>query len=214
MKKSRLMFYDHRNKQTIIIKTMILVLEYFEKSLNSFLHNQDNSTKTLLSICKGIGKGLIFLYNQKVVHRDLKLDNILMDENDNPIICDFGLAMDVDENGIAEVNELGGNLFHLSPEVHNSFREQKKIRGFKIINYSKQPPFEFGLLCYIILLGTYPMNDVDYPGFGETIQIPQIGPERFVNQKDIPSKVVESICRLLSNDPEERPFIEEVIEYF
>jgi len=68
----------------------------------------------------------MFLYDHKIVHRDLKLDNILMDENDNPIICDFGLAIHVDENGIADVNEIGGNQFHLSPEVHNSYNEQKK----------------------------------------------------------------------------------------
>jgi len=185
-----------------------------KKTLIKFIEEGNNPSKKLLSICKGIGKGLMFLYDHKIVHRDLKLDNILMDENDNPIICDFGMAIYVDENGIADVNEIGGKHFHLSPEIHNSYNEQKRKRGEKIINYSKQPPFEFGLLCYKILLGTYPMNESEYPGIEEPVRITEIGPDRFVNQNDIPSKVVESICRLLSNDPENRPSITEVIEYF
>jgi len=90
---------------------------------------------------------------------------------------------------------------------------RKKKGEKKIINYSKQPPFEFGLLCYKILLGTYPMYESEYLG-EKPVKIPEIGPDRFVNQIDIPSKVVESICRLLSNDPENRPSITEVIEYF
>jgi len=57
------------------------------------------------------------------------------------------------------------------------------------------------------------MYESEYLG-EKPVKIPEIGPDRFVNQIDIPSKVVESICRLLSNDPENRPSITEVIEYF
>ena len=43
-------------------------------------------------------EGLIFLHSQNVVHRDLKLDNLLIDEKGRVIISDFGKAVKLDES--------------------------------------------------------------------------------------------------------------------
>jgi len=50
---------------------------------------------TRKKICIGIARGLAFLHEEstlKVVHRDLKTSNVLLDEDLNPKISDFGLA--------------------------------------------------------------------------------------------------------------------------
>ena len=53
-------------------------------------------------ICLGIAKGLAFLHEEsalRIVHRDIKTTNILLDKDLNPKISDFGLAkLDEDEN--------------------------------------------------------------------------------------------------------------------
>lgn len=54
-------------------------------------------------ICIGIAKGLAFLHEEstiKIVHRDIKTSNVLLDKDLNPKISDFGLAKldDEDEN--------------------------------------------------------------------------------------------------------------------
>ena len=53
-------------------------------------------------ICLGIAKGLAFLHEEsvlRVVHRDIKSTNILLDKDLNPKISDFGLAkLDEEEN--------------------------------------------------------------------------------------------------------------------
>lgn len=50
---------------------------------------------TRVKICIGIAKGLAFLHEEsalKIVHRDIKATNVLLDGNLNPKISDFGLA--------------------------------------------------------------------------------------------------------------------------
>ena len=54
------------------------------------------------NVCIGIAKGLAFLHEEstlRVVHRDIKATNILLDKDLNPKISDFGLAkLDEEEN--------------------------------------------------------------------------------------------------------------------
>ena len=72
----------------------------------------DHNTSKLLDwkerfkIIEGIAQGMIYLHKYsrlRVIHRDLKASNILLDESMNPKISDFGLAR------IFEQNELAAN---------------------------------------------------------------------------------------------------------
>ncbi|KAJ9559419.1 hypothetical protein OSB04_014033 [Centaurea solstitialis] len=76
----------------------IIVYEYLpNKSLNMHLSSIDLSWIQRLKICIGAAKGLQYLHDpgrtmQRVLHRDIKSSNILLDENWNAKISDFGLS--------------------------------------------------------------------------------------------------------------------------
>jgi len=64
---------------------MILIMESHPSHLKDYLdkNRQNMDLSRVIKICHGIGKGLNFLFKEGVVHRDMKLDNILIDENGN-----------------------------------------------------------------------------------------------------------------------------------
>ncbi|XP_020524883.1 probable LRR receptor-like serine/threonine-protein kinase At1g53440 [Amborella trichopoda] len=87
---------------------LLLIYEYMENNcLSRALFGPDESRlkldwPTRLKICKGIARGLAYLHEEsrlKIVHRDIKGTNVLLDKDLNAKISDFGLAkLDEEEN--------------------------------------------------------------------------------------------------------------------
>ncbi|KAL2343249.1 hypothetical protein Fmac_004534 [Flemingia macrophylla] len=103
---------------------LILVYEYMENnSLARALFSSENQLKldwpTRLRICIGIAKGLVFLHEEsrlKIVHRDIKATNVLLDGNLNPKISDFGLARLDEEEKTHVTTRVAGTIGYMAPE--------------------------------------------------------------------------------------------------
>ncbi|CAH1427492.1 unnamed protein product [Lactuca virosa] len=98
-----LSLYKHKNIVSLLGfcdegDEKILVYEYASRrSLDSYLNNDDLTWIRRLNICIGAARGLAYLHNpgetqQRVLHRDIKSSNILLDENWNAKISDLGLS--------------------------------------------------------------------------------------------------------------------------
>ncbi|XP_044497087.1 cold-responsive protein kinase 1-like [Mangifera indica] len=103
----------------------ILVYEYVENgSLDHVLLGSRNTNikldwKKRSAICVGIARGLAFLHEEVVphiVHRDIKASNILLDEEFNPKIGDFGLAKLFPDNITHITTRIAGTTGYLAPE--------------------------------------------------------------------------------------------------
>ncbi|KAH9743638.1 G-type lectin S-receptor-like serine/threonine-protein kinase [Citrus sinensis] len=103
----------------------LLVYEYLpNKSLDFFIFH--SSRKSLLDwkkrfyIIEGIVQGLLYLHKYsrlRAIHRDLKVSNILLDEQMNPKISDFGMARTYAMNELeANTNRIVGTHGYMSPE--------------------------------------------------------------------------------------------------
>ncbi|XP_054825146.1 G-type lectin S-receptor-like serine/threonine-protein kinase CES101 isoform X1 [Prosopis cineraria] len=103
----------------------MLVYEYMpNKSLDSFLFDASKRAalnwKIRVMIIEGISQGLLYLHQHsrlRIIHRDLKTSNILLDIDMNPKISDFGMARIFKENEfIAKTNRIVGTYGYMSPE--------------------------------------------------------------------------------------------------
>jgi serine/threonine protein kinase len=98
---------------------------------------------------KQLIEGLNYIHTQKfVIHRDIKLDNILLDASGRIKICDFGVSKQV-KSDRERMYEQCGTPAYIAPEVSN---KNKGYKGFKADMWSA------GVCLYVMLIGTVPFR--------------------------------------------------------
>ncbi|XP_021772427.1 probable LRR receptor-like serine/threonine-protein kinase RFK1 isoform X2 [Chenopodium quinoa] len=104
---------------------LLLVYEYMENNCLAralFGHEQSQiflDWEKRVKICLGISRGLAFLHEDsrlKIVHRDIKATNVLLDRELNPKISDFGLARLGEDEKTHVSTRVAGTIGYMAPE--------------------------------------------------------------------------------------------------
>ncbi|KAF3772973.1 Cysteine-rich receptor-like protein kinase 10 [Nymphaea thermarum] len=129
----------------------ILIYEFVRNtSLDKFLFGEPRNRMPLdwavrSNLINGIARGLLYLHEDsrlKIVHRDLKASNILLDGDMNPKIADFGTAKIFDTYQTEVATEIVGTPGYLAPEYFHEGKVSVKL-----------DVFSFGVLLLEIISG-------------------------------------------------------------
>ncbi|MBA0849938.1 hypothetical protein Goshw_023011, partial [Gossypium schwendimanii] len=124
---------------------LMLIYEYLENnSLARALFGPEESQLTLdwptrRKICIGIARGLAYLHEEsrlKIVHRDIKASNVLLDKDLNPKISDFGLAKLDEEDNTHISTRIAGTYGYMAPEyaMHGHLTDKADVYSFGIVS--------------------------------------------------------------------------------
>ncbi|PTI07260.1 Stk1 family PASTA domain-containing Ser/Thr kinase [Staphylococcus xylosus] len=126
-----------------------LVMEYIEGlTLSEYIQkNQPLDVDTILNFINQIINGIKHAHDTKIVHRDIKPQNILVDKNQTLKILDFGIAKALSETTMTETNHVLGTVQYLSPE---------QARGD--ITDNGTDIYSMGVVLYEMLIGKPPFS--------------------------------------------------------
>ncbi|MCV6622105.1 MAG: protein kinase [Cellvibrionaceae bacterium] len=170
-----------------------LVMEYVEgQSLNQRIKGFHLSLRQKLALLVQILDGLSAAHRAGIIHRDLKLDNILVDIDGHAKIGDFGIAKKQSEETV-ELSRHGGvlgSLAAMSPE---------QIRGEDLTEASDI--FSFGMIAWQILKERHP-----FQAENELLKVEKIlnEPAASFQEEGLPKDLVEHLDKTLVKDPANR----------
>ncbi|XP_043805617.1 protein NSP-INTERACTING KINASE 3 isoform X3 [Manihot esculenta] len=130
---------------SIIIVIGLLVLWRYRQNQQIFFDVNDNihgrpalDWARRKNIALGTARGLLYLHEQcdpKIIHRDVKAANILLDEDFEAVVGDFGLAKLLDHRDSHVTTAVRGTVGHIAPEYLSTGQSSEKtdVFGFGIL---------------------------------------------------------------------------------
>lgn len=134
--------------------TPYIVMEYLEgRTLDKIIKERLLGFEECLRISVQLTEALAAVHKEKLVHRDLKPGNVMLQDDGTLKLLDFGIARAKDdEAGITQHGMLVGTVLYMSPE---------QVRG-EDLDYTSDI-FSLGALLYHVMTGTLPYPGESFP---------------------------------------------------
>ncbi|KAI4314699.1 hypothetical protein L6164_027583 [Bauhinia variegata] len=167
-------------------------------SVYDFLHKQRGVFKlpSLLKVAIDVSKGMNYLHQNNIIHRDLKTANLLMDENKVVKVADFGVARVQSQSGVMTAET--GTYRWMAPEVieHKPYDQKADV-------------FSFGIVIWELLTGELPYSLLT--PLQAAVGVVQKGLRPTIPKSAHP-RLSELLQRCWQQNPLERPNFSEILE--
>ena len=145
---------------------------------------------------------LSYIQGKGVVHRDLKLENILVDENMNLKVADFGFAT---YKRIQKLNSYRGTMTYMAPEI----KEGKTYDGRQIDIFST------GVILFIIVQGIFPFKEAKKDEYFYNLILSGKLDHYWskVGGSGLSKDFKDLILKMFSYDPSKRPTVDQIKQH-
>ncbi len=164
------------------------------RSLQQLVDEEGRLTPTraaTLTTC--VSEGLAAAHREGIVHRDLKLDNVLLSNSNVPKIADFGLAKRIRANASSTGESLCGTPNFMAPELFNGAPASKTSDVYSL-----------GVCFYYLLTGELPYVAGSLQELQQKVTSDPLPPIRS-RFPGIPLEMAECLSLLLAKSPSNRP---------
>ncbi|MGB8656999.1 MAG: protein kinase [Candidatus Zixiibacteriota bacterium] len=189
---------NHPNVTTIhgieeSLEGLFIVMEYVEgKTIKEIAEKESPSIKRILDIAIQVCEGLRSAHKKKIVHRDIKSDNIMVTKEGQVKIMDFGLAKLKGATKLTSTGSTLGTAAYMSPE---------QASGEEVDQRSDI--FSFGVVMYELFTGQLPFKGEHQAAIIYSVVNEEPQPLVRYNNK-VSSELERIISKTLAKDKEER----------
>ncbi|EOA32012.1 hypothetical protein CARUB_v10015255mg [Capsella rubella] len=177
-----------------------VVVEYCPGgALKSFLiktRRRKLAFKVVIQLSLDLARGLSYLHSQKIVHRDVKTENMLLDKSRTLKIADFGVAR-LEASNPNDMTGETGTLGYMAPEVLNGSPYNRKC-----------DVYSFGICLWEIYCCDMPYPDLSFSEVTSAVVRQNLRPEI---PRCCPSSLANVMKRCWDANPDKRPEMEEVV---
>lgn len=169
----------------------VIIFEYCPSNLKKKIKKlaDDDKISIIIEICSAMKQ----IHSLGIIHRNLKLENILLDANNHAKISDFGNSTLINPSESMTLTQMTGTLNYMAPELINGSTDYNE----------KVDVYAFGVLLFLILNhGEFPKIGFVDIGNGKKAEIPN----------SISSFSKNLINKCWSFKPDDRPSFEEIYE--
>lgn len=181
---------DEKERKT----TVALFLEYLPYKLKDYLKSDIMNNTLKMKIAIEVAFGMLRVHNVGMIHRDLKIENIMLNYIFEAKIIDFDLVHVRDEDQENSLTKGIGTLEYMSPEMLN-----KK-------NYdNKTDIYSYGVVLFTLFTGKLPKQSMTDKMNKKPIEFP--------HRSSLTPEGVELISKCTSFEASDRPSFSEIIKF-
>ena len=169
-----------------------IIMRYAPNGSLRKLHPKGTSLPlpAIVTYTKQIAAALQYAHDQKLIHRDIKPDNMLLGRNNEVLLSDFGIAVEALSSRLLKTQEGSGTIYYMAPE---------QLMG-KPVRASDQ--YSLGVVIYEWLTGTRPFNGTYWEVATQHLTTPP--PSLREKISTIPPAIEEVVMTALAKDPKQR----------
>ena len=172
-----------------------IVLEFVSgRNLKQFVEREGPlSVERALELGMQIARGLAFAHENGYVHRDVKPQNVLLNDDGEAKVTDFGIARSLDvQHGVTQTGTVLGTSDYIAPE---------QAQGQRVDEHTDI--YSLGIVLYEMLTGAVPFTGDNFVAVAMQ-HINETPPRVSEKRPDVPPRLDAAVARALAKQPDDR----------